>query len=97
SGRRSEQGVRDVCGICGVASVSGPLEPGVRRWLPAMARTLQHRGPDGEGFYFGEGAALAHRRLAIIDREGGAQPIPNEDETAWIVFNGEIYNYRPLK
>ena len=57
-------------------------------------RRLAHRGPDGDGFLDRGGASLGHRRLAIIDRAGGAQPMANEDETCWIVFNGEIYNHR---
>lgn len=62
-----------------------------------MADVLAHRGPDGEGFYFGESIGLAHRRLSIIDLEGGKQPLCNEDATVWTVFNGEIYNYLELK
>jgi len=56
-----------------------------------------HRGPDGEGFYFDDSIALAHRRLSIIDLEGGKQPLSNEDGTIWVTFNGEIYNYLELR
>jgi asparagine synthase (glutamine-hydrolysing) len=62
-----------------------------------MAAVMTHRGPDGEGFYFGESIGLAHRRLSIIDLEGGKQPLCNEDESVWTVFNGEIYNYVELR
>ncbi len=63
----------------------------------AMAASLAHRGPDGEGFFVEEGAALAHRRLSIIDLEGGKQPMTNEDGSLVIVFNGEIYNFLELR
>ncbi len=86
-----------MCGICGVVSLSGPLAPRVRDAVPAMASAMQHRGPDGDGFFGDEMASLGHRRLAIIDRAGGAQPMSNEDGSVWIVFNGEIYNHRPLR
>jgi len=72
-----------------------------------MTKVLRHRGPDDEGFYLKEipgnaisagcGVALGHRRLSIIDLAGGHQPMSNEDETIWIVFNGEIYNFRALR
>jgi asparagine synthase (glutamine-hydrolysing) len=58
---------------------------------------MVHRGPDGEGFYFGDRVGLAHRRLSIIDLEGGKQPMCNEDGTVWVTFNGEIYNYLELR
>src|SRR5205823_895707 len=62
-----------------------------------MNEAIRHRGPDEDGFYFNDGVGLAMRRLAIIDLKSGQQPIPNADRTAWIVFNGEIYNYRELR
>ncbi len=62
-----------------------------------MCRVMVHRGPDAEGVYVGKGAALGMRRLSIIDLESGQQPTPNEDRSIWIVFNGEIYNYRELR
>jgi asparagine synthase (glutamine-hydrolysing) len=62
-----------------------------------MADALRHRGPDGDGFHTDGPVALGHRRLAIIDLAGGAQPIFNEDRTVAIVFNGEIYNYEELR
>jgi asparagine synthase (glutamine-hydrolysing) len=85
-----------MCGISGVFGVNGNLHPGMRSAVRSMNAALAHRGPDGDGFFDGDRAVFGHRRLAIIDRVGGRQPIPNEDESCWIVFNGEIYNYRPL-
>jgi len=61
-----------------------------------MRDALAHRGPDGAGVYYGPGVGLGHRRLSIIDLDGGAQPLANEDETVSVVCNGEIYNYRAL-
>ena len=62
-----------------------------------MLRAMRHRGPDGEGVVGDDRAALGAVRLAIIDPSGGHQPISNEDGTVWIVFNGEIYNFRALR
>src|SRR6266404_6712989 len=62
-----------------------------------MCESIRHRGPDEDGFYFNDGVGLAMRRLAIIDLKGGQQPIHNQAKTAWIVFNGEIYNYPELR
>ncbi len=85
-----------MCGICGEVSTRG-AEPVSRATVEAMCRALRHRGPDGEGVYAADGVALGSTRLAIIDLPGGAQPIANEDKTVWIVFNGEIYNFRGLR
>jgi len=62
-----------------------------------MCAAIRHRGPDEDGFYFNGAVGLGMRRLAIIDLKSGQQPIHNQDRTAWIVFNGEIYNYRELR
>ena len=83
--------------ICGVIGTNGDLNPAVRDAIGEMTHTLHHRGPDGEGTFADTRAALGHARLAIIDRAGGAQPMPNEDRTCWVVFNGEIYNHRTLR
>jgi len=84
-----------MCGICGVFDKQGvPVDRGL---LTTMSTRIRHRGPDGEGMYFGHGVGLASRRLSIIDLEGGAQPIANEDESIVVVFNGEIYNYIELR
>ncbi len=65
--------------------------------MQRMVAPLRHRGPDGFGFFRGDGAGLAHARLSIVDLEGGWQPIHNEDRSLWIVFNGEVFNYIELR
>src|SRR5262252_9375875 len=85
-----------MCGICGKllfdtqASVSPEL-------VKSMAQAIAHRGPDDAGYHVSGNMALGFRRLSIIDLAGGHQPLSNEDNTVWIVFNGEIYNYRELR
>jgi asparagine synthase (glutamine-hydrolysing) len=86
--------VPGVCGICGIASTSGAVEPAR---LEAMSATLVHRGPDSHGALVDGPVGLAARRLAIIDLQTGDQPIANEDGTVHVVQNGEIYNYRELR
>jgi asparagine synthase (glutamine-hydrolysing) len=86
-----------MCGICGIVAIDGGLSPRLRSSIGAMTATLHHRGPDGHGLFTDEVAALGHQRLAIIDREGGAQPMSNADGSCWVVFNGEIYNHRVLR
>jgi asparagine synthase (glutamine-hydrolysing) len=86
-----------MCGIVGIHSLDG-ARPISRRVLGAMNRALTHRGPDSEGYHEDPNrVGLAMRRLAIIDVAGGDQPIANEDETIWIVFNGEIYNFHEVR
>ena len=85
-----------MCGIAGIVT-QGRLADVERELLKRMTRTLHHRGPDGEGYYFDEHAGLGHRRLSIIDLDAGKQPMSNEDETVWVTFNGEIYNYLDLR
>jgi asparagine synthase (glutamine-hydrolysing) len=85
-----------MCGICGKLS----FERGANvspRLLKAMADSIQHRGPDDEGYYHSGPVGFGFRRLSIIDLNTGRQPISNEDGTVWIVFNGEIYNYQELR
>lgn len=84
-----------MCGICGLAY--SDRRPGDRELLRRMNQAIRHRGPDSDGFYAAEGVGLAVRRLAIIDVQGGDQPISNEDGSLWIVFNGEIYNYPQMR
>src|SRR5262245_61743166 len=86
-----------MCGISGTFSLDGTLCSGAGAAVRAMNAAIAHRGPDGDGFLDRPSVVLAQRRLAIIDRAGGHQPMPNEDETCWITFNGEIYNYRDLR
>jgi asparagine synthase (glutamine-hydrolysing) len=84
-----------MCGICGIYNKSGsPVETGL---LDRMTTVMAHRGPDGSGSYVAPGVGLGHRRLSIIDLEGGTQPISNEDDSLWVVFNGEIYNFVELR
>jgi asparagine synthase (glutamine-hydrolysing) len=80
--------------MCGIAGMVGSED---RDLLVRMSQALLHRGPDDNGTYVDNGVALANRRLSIIDLPGGHQPIHNEDETIWITFNGEIYNFNALK
>src|SRR5215471_7151920 len=84
-----------MCGITGYVRRDGA--PVDRELLGRMNEAIHHRGPDEDGFYLSDGVGLAMRRLAIIDLKSGQQPIHNADRTAWIVFNGEIYNYRELR
>ena len=85
-----------MCGICGKLSFDheAALAPAL---LKTMADTIEHRGPDDEGYYISGPVGFGFRRLSIIDLNTGHQPISNEDGTVWIVFNGEIYNYRELR
>ncbi len=86
-----------MCGICGIYH----LEPDRlvdETKLQVMAWTMRHRGPDDEGFYLADNVGLGHQRLSIIDLSPlGRQPMANEDERFWIVYNGEIYNYLELR
>ncbi len=84
-----------MCGIVGL--VGNDATPVDEDLLQRMCAALNHRGPDDQGFYVKGSVGLAMRRLSIIDLKGGHQPIHNQDRTAWIVFNGEIYNYRELR
>ena len=84
-----------MCGITGKLTYDG--EPISRELLEAMTDVVSHRGPDASGYYVGEGVGLGHRRLSIIDLATGDQPLANEDETIWVVFNGEIYNFADLR
>src|ERR1700685_2356639 len=82
--------------MCGIAGIVGTLDPEGRD-IAAMLRALVHRGPDGEGIHRDNHAVLGHRRLSIIDLEGGRQPLRNAEGTIWLVCNGEIYNYVELR
>ncbi len=85
--------------MCGIAGFFDPTTPDERgpAFLKRMTDSLAHRGPDEDGFHLDGPVGLGHRRLKIIDLEAGRQPIFNEDRTKVIIFNGEIYNYRPLR
>ena len=84
-----------MCGITGFVNNSN--EKADRGILERMNRAILHRGPDEDGYYLKDNVAMAMRRLAIIDLAGGQQPIPNEDRSKWIVYNGEVYNYQELR
>jgi len=100
SGRKQTEGIGlgedNVCGICGklIFDRGADVSPAL---LKTMADTIEHRGPDDEGYYVSGPVGLGFRRLSIIDLNTGHQPLSNEDGTVWIVFNGEIYNYRELR
>lgn len=81
--------------MCGIAGIVG--NPHTKKRILAMTAALRHRGPDESGIYLDESVALGHTRLSIIDLSSGTQPIHNEDESMWIIFNGEIFNYPELR
>jgi asparagine synthase (glutamine-hydrolysing) len=85
-----------MCGIAGIFDCHGRAPP-AEASLRAMLVQLRHRGPDGDGIHIDGQLGLAHARLSILDLEGGAQPIHNEDRSVWVVFNGEIFNYIELR
>jgi asparagine synthase (glutamine-hydrolysing) len=84
-----------MCGIAGIVSLEG--KPVVEREVRDMCAVIAHRGPDDDGFYCDGQAGLGMRRLSIIDLHSGRQPVRNEDGSVWVVFNGEIYNFRELR
>jgi len=85
-----------MCGICGQYNY-GSLEPVRRRDIEAMTNALVHRGPDDEGYYLAGPLGFGFRRLSIIDLAGGHQPMSDQEESVWVVFNGEIYNFLELR
>lgn len=84
-----------MCGFVGIFSPSGPVS-GLLENVRRMNDRIKHRGPDADGYYVGDYAALGHRRLSIIDIATGQQPLWNEDHTVCVAFNGEIYNFQDL-
>src|SRR5438094_8950229 len=85
-----------MCGIVGIVNLN-PRETVDEARLKRMRDVLRHRGPDGEGLWVDGPVGLGHRRLAIVDVAGGGQPMANEDESVWIVYNGEVYNHAALR
>ncbi len=83
-----------MCGIAGYVLKNGEARENV---VDAMCKSILHRGPDDQGIYMDGPCGIGMRRLSIIDLSTGHQPIPNEDHSLWIVFNGEIYQYRELR
>src|SRR5437763_6453721 len=85
-----------MCGITGQYNFERH-EPVERETIVRIAHSIAHRGPDDEGFFIAGPVGLGFRRLSIIDLAGGHQPMSDAEETVWIIFNGEIYNYRELR
>src|ERR1700734_2733386 len=85
-----------MCGICGQFNF-GDRGPVYRKTVERMANSISHRGPDDEGYYVAGPLGLGFRRLSIIDLEGGHQPMSDQEESIWVIFNGEIYNFLELK
>ena len=85
-----------MCGICGQYNFRDP-EPVERRTIEAMTTSIAHRGPDDEGYYLAGPLGFGFRRLSIIDLSGGHQPMSDREESVWVVFNGEIYNFPELR
>src|SRR5438067_4445030 len=85
-----------MCGIAGQFNFQRG-EPVKRETIVRMARSIAHRGPDDEGYYVAGPLGLGFRRLSIIDLAGGHQPMSDQEESVWVVFNGEIYNFLELR
>src|SRR6058998_2342379 len=85
-----------MCAIVGIVQLDPRERVGDVR-LKRMRDVLHHRGPDGAGLWIEGPVGLGHRRLAIVDVAGGSQPMANEDQSVWIVYNGEIYNHAALR
>ena len=88
-----------MCGIAGLVRLEGDKQIDAET-VRAMADTLVHRGPDDSGVYVDpktSACGLGFRRLSIIDLSAGHQPLANEDESVWVAFNGEIYNFQELR
>jgi asparagine synthase (glutamine-hydrolysing) len=85
-----------MCGICGQVKIASD-EPVDQEVIRRMSRTMYHRGPDDEGYFFDHSLGFGFRRLSIIDLSGGHQPMSDAEESVWLVFNGEIYNYKELR
>jgi asparagine synthase (glutamine-hydrolysing) len=83
--------------MCGIAGFFLPNRAAELADVQRMCAAIRHRGPDDEGFHLDGGCAIGMRRLSIIDLNTGHQPITNEDQSNWVVFNGEIYNYGGLR
>jgi asparagine synthase (glutamine-hydrolysing) len=85
-----------MCGICGQYNF-GDRAPVSRRKIERMADSIRHRGPDDEGYHIAGPLGFGFRRLSIIDLTGGHQPMSDQEESVWVIFNGEIYNFPELK
>src|SRR5256714_10771947 len=85
-----------MCCLCGHFNFERH-EPVERETIVRMARLIAHRGPGDQGFFIAGPVGLGFRRLSIIDLAGGHQPMSDAEETVWVIFNGEIYNFRELR
>jgi asparagine synthase (glutamine-hydrolysing) len=85
-----------MCGICGQFNFASD-EPVEQAMVRRMTDSIAHRGPDDEGYFFSGPLGLGFRRLSIIDLAGGHQPMSDAEETVWVIFNGEIYNFKELR
>jgi asparagine synthase (glutamine-hydrolysing) len=85
-----------MCGICGQFNF-GSQAPVQQRDIEAMAKSIAHRGPDDDGYYISGPLGFGFRRLSIIDLSGGHQPMSDHEESVWVIFNGEIYNFIEIK
>ncbi|MGE5293718.1 MAG: asparagine synthase (glutamine-hydrolyzing) [Solirubrobacterales bacterium] len=85
-----------MCGIVGICNLKPERRTNLQD-IQRMMTPIRHRGPDQTGIYVDDAVGLGHLRLSIVDLEGGCQPIHNEDETLWIIYNGEIFNYIELR
>ena len=86
-----------MCGICGKLNLGSDSPPVIEANLRSMLNSIGHRGPDEDGIYRSGPVGLGHRRLKIIDLHSGQQPMSNEDNSIWVIYNGEVYNYRELR
>src|SRR5258707_11858458 len=86
-----------MCGIAGWFSTTALPEPESRTRLKAMCDAIAHRGPDDDGYFVEDHAALGMRRLSIVDLQGGHQPMTSADGAIQLVFNGEIFNHTQLR
>lgn len=85
-----------MCGILGIFNASGPLD-NKKFGIPSDNELLKHRGPDDYGHFLDSQVYLGDRRLSIIDLKTGKQPIFDEDGTKYVIFDGEIYNFREIR
>lgn len=85
-----------MCGICGQVKIASD-EPVDQATIHRMSQTIFHRGPDDQGYFFDRSLGFGFRRLSIIDLAGGHQPMADAEQSIWIIFNGEIYNYKELR
>ena len=84
--------------MCGIAGIVSSKKNNIdKKLVYRMTNSISHRGPDGHGYHFENKIGFGHRRLSIIDIEGGFQPMSDNDKNIWITYNGEIYNYKILR